>query len=1087
MRDGSFGLRACAQRAVAIAVTAALAAIAAPSAATAADYVGMGDSYSSGTGTREYFNAGCERSVHAYPYLIQGSFGSFTFIACGGAKTQDVLNNQVSSLSAGTKYATISIGGNDAGFSSVITECAQPALFSNCNGAVNTAQSYIQNTLPGRLNLVYDEIRERAPNAVVAAVGYPRLFNGEDCNAGTFFSGDEMTRLNQTADMLASVTRGRALAHGFTFVDARAAFLGHAVCDDVEWLNGLSNPTSESYHPNRTGHSSGYAGIVRAALQAAPKPDAPVGGVGRIAFSSSRSGNNDVWVINANGQFPVNLTQDPSSDIDPAWSPDGTKVAFASDRDGDNEIYVMNGDGTGVAKLTNNTFDDRDPAWSPNGVYIAFRSNRTGNNEVFRMTQSGGSQTNLTNHSASDFAPDWSPDGSEIAFQRFTSGSGTGLGNEVLKANADGQGQTNLTNNASSANDGQPGWSPNGNTIAFHSNRDGDFEIFTMPGLGGTATQRTTNTATDQGPTYSPTGSQIAFNSNRDGNDEIYTMTSTGGSQTNRTASAGSDTSASWQADSTPPLTTISAGPSGPVNADRPTFQFASSELGSTHQCRIDNGSFASCTSPFQPASLPEGEHTFTVRATDPAGNVDPTPPVRTFVVDTTPPELALECPQTVVLNSDASATVLATDATSGMASIDDPSGAHALDTSEPGTHTFSIHAIDLAGNIASKECEYEVRYPDPGKPALTEGESPNAGAFTLGWTASAPASYPLRYVLERRAAGGDEWSQVASGLGDPAHAFTRGDVADEGTWVFRVKGVDEEHAVETGWSQESTEVKVDQTAARAPSITADRDPEYPGGGGWFRDSAVVSTSDNGDPDLRDGSAPSGVDPASVVGAETVTASATVRRTVRDRVGNESSETTLAVQVDTHDPSLQLDCPATVLLGGEASVTVTAADGQSGLAHDPSGTFALDTTQVGPQVIERTATDNVGHERTERCEVVVAYAYDGLLQPVNRDGSSIFRLGSSIPLKFRLADVNGRPVTDAEAVVQMERISAAVQGTVIEEVVLGTATNGKVFTYDAAENQYIYTLATKPLSRGTWVVRISLDDGTVHLTTISLR
>jgi hypothetical protein len=234
--------------------------------AAAERYVALGDSYSSGTGTRDYsINSGCQRGPYAYPALIdvQRPNTELTFVACGGAKTADVLNNQVSSVTSTTKIVTITIGGNDAGFSDVIVECAKPSWLSDCAGRVTTAQNFIRNTLPGRLNNVYASIDSRSPNATVVVLGYPRLFMGEDCNAGTFFSGDDMTRLNTTADILRDITRTRAQAYGFTFKDAIPPFTGHAVCSSTEWVNGLSNPTSESYHPNRTGHSSGYAPLVR--------------------------------------------------------------------------------------------------------------------------------------------------------------------------------------------------------------------------------------------------------------------------------------------------------------------------------------------------------------------------------------------------------------------------------------------------------------------------------------------------------------------------------------------------------------------------------------------------------------------------------------------------------------------------------------------------------------------------------------------------------------------------------------------------------------------------------------------------------
>lgn len=235
--------------------------------AGAADrYVALGDSYSSGTGTRTYFDSGCQRSVYSYPYLISQDRPntSLVFAACSGAKTGDVLNNQVSQLNSATNYVTITIGGNDAGFSSVITQCALPLV--SCNSNITNAQNFIRNSLPAKLDSVYTQIKQRSPTATVVVLGYPRLFMGVDCNAGTFFSGDEMTKLNATADLLRDTTRGRAQAAGFTFKDAIPPFTGHAVCSSTEWLNGLSNPVGESYHPNRTGHKSGYEPLVRAVI-----------------------------------------------------------------------------------------------------------------------------------------------------------------------------------------------------------------------------------------------------------------------------------------------------------------------------------------------------------------------------------------------------------------------------------------------------------------------------------------------------------------------------------------------------------------------------------------------------------------------------------------------------------------------------------------------------------------------------------------------------------------------------------------------------------------------------------------------------
>lgn len=252
-----------------LAVIAACAAFASP--AVAVKYVALGDSYSSGIGTRTYYE-GCGRSVYAYPYLLKNAHPTWTFVnaTCSGAKAGDVVNTQTASLTSDTNWVTYTIGGNDAGFSSVITECALPSWASNCNGAIDNAQAYIQNTLPGRLDLVNNTIKSKAPSAKVIVLDYPRIFNGTDCNALTFFSGSEMTRLNQTADMMKTQISAAATRAGsnFVFRDVIPSFIGHAVCDggggsSTEWINGLSNPVGESYHPKTTGQANGYYPVVK--------------------------------------------------------------------------------------------------------------------------------------------------------------------------------------------------------------------------------------------------------------------------------------------------------------------------------------------------------------------------------------------------------------------------------------------------------------------------------------------------------------------------------------------------------------------------------------------------------------------------------------------------------------------------------------------------------------------------------------------------------------------------------------------------------------------------------------------------------
>jgi Tol biopolymer transport system component len=221
----------------------------------------------------------------------------------------------------------------------------------------------------------------------------------------------------------------------------------------------------------------------------------------KIAFGSYRTGGSDIYVMNANGSGVTQLTSDPALDSEPAWSSDGTKIAFVSDRDGNQEIYSMNADGTGVTRLTNDPAFDDAPAWSPDGTTIAFMSSRTsGHMQIFSMHADGTVVTRLTTTSESDLVPTWSPDGSKIAYMF----DGNGY-DEIYSMDANGSNNTQLTTLGSFIFDDQPAWSPDGAKIAFDSNRDtSTFEIYSMNANGSGVTRLTNNTAGDFQPDWQP-------------------------------------------------------------------------------------------------------------------------------------------------------------------------------------------------------------------------------------------------------------------------------------------------------------------------------------------------------------------------------------------------------------------------------------------------------------------------------------------------------------------------------------------------------------------------------------------------------
>jgi Tol biopolymer transport system component len=216
-----------------------------------------------------------------------------------------------------------------------------------------------------------------------------------------------------------------------------------------------------------------------------------------IAFQSNRTGNWEIYVMNADGKGLKQLTQNNAADNSPCWSPDGRKLLFVSERDGkeyNSEIYMMNEDGSQQKRLTVQLGDDSHPKFTPDGMHIIFNSARTTPdfnadwsdqvNEIFMMDLDGKNVRQITSFKTISTFPSVSPDGKKIAFRKVTNSPALNWdisvnrknrNSEVFVMNIDGTGEVNISN--SPAFDGWPTWSPDGSTVIFSSNRRGPANV----------------------------------------------------------------------------------------------------------------------------------------------------------------------------------------------------------------------------------------------------------------------------------------------------------------------------------------------------------------------------------------------------------------------------------------------------------------------------------------------------------------------------------------------------------------------------------------------------------------------------------
>jgi hypothetical protein len=668
---------------------------------------------------------------------------------------------------------------------------------------------------------------------------------------------------------------------------------------------------------------------------------------------------------------------------------------------------------------------------------------------------------------------------------------------------------------------------------------------------------------------------------------------------TDEAGNVGDPASFSWTVDLTAPDTDISDAPSGYVNGGSGSVSFdgtdnvtAPGDL--SFECSLDGGAFASCDSPVALSGLGDGPHTFDVRATDEAGNTDASPASASWIVDTTPPDTAVDSgPDDPTASTSASLGFSGSDNLSAEGDLSfecSLDGAAFAPCDSPvdyaglaeGSHTFDVRATDQAGNVDPSQASFSWTV-DLTAPAVTVIVPPvpsgQGGYFNAGdvpVTVSVVATDPSGVTDLQCTDGGDP--VPVSGQSGSSPRTGSFDLSADGSHSITCQATDGvgNDGAEAGSANTAT-VDIDGSAPNAPSVEV---TPTPNGAGWNNSTpVVVSFADNAD-----------VGPSGVAGCTedailtSETAGTDVAGACTDVAGNTGPSASVTVKIDITAPEITCGTPDGVWHAGDVSIACSAEDDLSGLADPagdagfllwtdvPAGTedanastgtrtvadvagnssgagpidgnmvdkkgpaisiaspsagpytllqtvaaaygctdggsglascvgtvpngASIDTSSVGAHTFTVNAADNVANPSTGSVTYNVRYstgsclgaAGHAVLQPVDADGSSVFKKGSTVPVKFRVCDALGHSIGTPGVVLGPPVNTSVTPGAgAVDENVFST-TPDTAFRWSASDQLWIFNQKTTNLISGkVYTFRIDLNDGTAIYYTFGVK